>query len=122
MYLIGVKTLHMQNALKKANLCLHLTSWNLPDSQLCLKSKREPSVAKAQNYIWGWGGILHRKTSTGRGETAHTFLMEATIGVGRKHKLGGGDTAVTLLMGEKLGWGHRTTFIHPPDTTILTYP
>ena len=45
------------------------------------------------------------------GDTAHTFLMSGTNGVGtphnieRKHILGGGDTAHTLL-----GWGHRTTF------------
>ena len=30
---------------KKANLWLHLTSWNLPNSQLCLEPKRKPSVA-----------------------------------------------------------------------------
>ena len=45
------------------------------------------------------------------GDTAHTFLMSGTNGVGtphnfeRKHILGGGDTAHTLL-----GWGHGTTF------------
>ena len=44
------------------------------------------------------------------GDTAHTFLMSGTNGVGtphnfeRKHILGGGDTAHTLW-----GWGHRTT-------------
>ena len=32
---------------------LHLASWNLPDSQLFLQSKTEPSVAKAPNYIGG---------------------------------------------------------------------
>ena len=80
---------------------------------------REPSVAKAQNYIWGGGGILHRKILYWEGEHC-TYFLDG--GVGRKHKLGGGDTAVTLLMGEQLGWGHRTTFKHPPHTTILTYP
>ena len=34
-----------------------LTSGNLPDSQLRLESKTEPSVAKARNYIGG--GTLH---------------------------------------------------------------
>ena len=54
----------------------------------------------------GKGTELH-----GGGDTAHTFLMSGTNGVGtphnieRKHILGGGDTAHTLL-----GWGHRTTF------------
>ena len=36
---------------------------NLPDSQLHLESKTEPSVAKAPNYIGRWG------------DSAHTFLM-----------------------------------------------
>ena len=48
--------------------------------------------------------------SVGRGDNAHTLLMEGTIGVGRKHKVGWGDTAHTLFMGEQLGWGHHTTF------------
>ena len=45
------------------------------------------------------------------GDTAHTFLMSETNGVGTPHKierkqiLEGGDTAHTLL-----GWAHRTTF------------
>ena len=44
------------------------------------------------------------------GDTAHTFLMSGTNGVGtphnfeRNHILGGGGTAHTLF-----GWGHRTT-------------
>ena len=71
---------------KKVNLWLHLQSWNLQDSQLCLESKTEPSVAKAQNYMEGGG------------DTAQ-----------KKRILGGGDTAHTLLMGKQLGWGHRTT-------------
>ena len=68
----------------------------MPDFLLCLESKTEPSMAKAQNYRGG--------------DTAHTFLISGTNGVGtphnfeRKHILGGGDTAHTLL-----GWGHRTT-------------
>ena len=53
------------------------TSWNLPDSQLCLESKTEPSVAKALNYIKGGGGHRTEKTYSGRGrgDTAHTLLM-----------------------------------------------
>ena len=53
-------------------------------------------MAKAQNYRGG--------------DTAHTFLMSGTNGVGtphnfeRKHILGGRDTAHTLF-----GLGHRTT-------------
>ena len=39
---------------KKANLELHLASWNLPDSRLHLESKAEPNVAKAQNYMEGY--------------------------------------------------------------------
>ena len=32
---------------------VHVAGWNLPDSQLCLESKTEPNVEKAQNYIGG---------------------------------------------------------------------
>ena len=46
-----------------SRLTNELTSWNLPDSQLHIESKTEPSVAKAPNYI-GRGG-----------DSAHTFLM-----------------------------------------------
>ena len=63
----------------------------------------------------GKGTELHggepTKNCTGRGDTAYTFLMSGTNGVGTPHNierkliLGGGDTAHTLL-----GWGHRTTF------------
>ena len=55
----------------------------MPDFLLCLESKREPSVAKEQNYMGG-------------GDTAHAFLMSVTNGVGtpynieRKHIVGGG--------------------------------
>ena len=42
-----------------ARLPTELTRWNLPDSQLCLKSKTEPCVANAPNYIGG--GTPHRK-------------------------------------------------------------
>ena len=41
------------NSLKKANLWLHLASRNFPNFLLCLESKTEPSVAKAQNYRGG---------------------------------------------------------------------
>ena len=71
---------------KEANLWLHLPSWNLQDSQLCLESKTEPSVTKAQNYMAGGGDIAQKKRT-----------------------LGGRDIAHTLLMGKQLGWGHRTT-------------
>ena len=46
-----------------------------------LESKTELSVAKTENYIWG-RGTSHRKSYTGRGDTAHTFLMGGTNGVG----------------------------------------
>ena len=52
-------------------------------------------MAKAQNY---------------RGDTAHTFLMSGTNGVGtphnfeRKHILGGGDTAQHLQEKLSCGW------------------
>ena len=50
--------LEPSNSVKKANLWLHLASWNLPDFLLCLESKTEPSVAKKQNYM---GRTPHRK-------------------------------------------------------------
>ena len=43
-----------------ARLTTELTSWNFPDSQLCLESKTEPSVVRAPNYIVG-GGPPHGK-------------------------------------------------------------
>ena len=59
-------------------------------------------MATAQNYIGG--GHSTEKMYTGRGDTAHIFLIKGTIRMEKKHILGGGDTAHTLL-----GWGHRTT-------------
>ena len=80
---------------KKRNLWLYLTSQNLPDSQLCLESKTEPSVAK-------WGGHRTENRYTGRGGQ-HTYLFE----VGTLHiPYCSGDTAHALL-----GWGHRTQLI-----------
>ena len=51
--------------------------------------------AKAPNYI--------------EGDTAHTFLIWGTIGLGKTYT-GRGGTAHTLLMGEQLGWGHHTAY------------
>ena len=65
-------------------------------------------MAKEQNYMGG--GHRTEKFVLEGGDTAHTFLMSGTKGVGTPHNierkpiLGGGDTAHTLL-----GWGHRTT-------------
>ena len=59
-------------------------------------------MATAQNYMGG--GHRTEKIYTGRGDTAHIFLIKETIRVEKKYILGGGDTAHTLL-----GWGHRTT-------------
>ena len=78
--------IHLGYHIKKNNLWLHLTSWNLPDSQLCLESKTEPSVAKG-------GGTPHRKQIYWKGGTPHIPYW-------------GGDTAHTLF-----GWGHRTCLI-----------
>ena len=77
---------------KKNNLWLHLTSWNLPDSQLCLESKTDPSVAE-------WGGDTAQKTDILEGgDTAHTLLRWGhctyLIGVGSPYiAYWGGDTA-----------------------------
>ena len=57
------------------------------------------------------GGTPYRKARTERGDTAHTFLMSGTNGVGtphnieRKHILGGGDTAQHLHKKLSCGWG-----------------
>ena len=62
----------------------------MPNSQLDLESKTKLSVTKAQNYMEG--GLPHRKIVNWEGgtpHTTHTFLMERTIWVGRKHRLGG---------------------------------
>ena len=45
-----------------ARLTIELTSWNLPDSQLCLESKTEPSVTKSQNYKTSTGAISSGRT------------------------------------------------------------
>ena len=53
-----------------ARLTTEQTSWNLPDSQLRLKSKTEPSVTKLLNYIWGGHRTTLKETEqsfTGRG-------------------------------------------------------
>ena len=76
-----------------ARLTTELTRWNLPDSQLCLKSKTEQSVAKAQNYIGG------------RGHCTYIFGEQLS---GKKHILGGGDTVHTFLMGRTIGGGGGT--------------
>ena len=59
---------------KQNNLLLHLTIWNLPDSQLCLESKTEPSVAK--------GGGTAQKIDILEGGTPHRTYL---IGVGTPH-------------------------------------
>ena len=61
-----------------ARLTIGLTSWNLPNSQLCLESKTEPSVAN-------WGGHRTKKHKLRGGDTAHTFLIGGTIGVGKTY-------------------------------------
>ena len=72
-------------------------------------SKTEPSVAKAQNYMGG-GHCTEEIKEIGTEETARTFLMEGTIGLGENINWEGGDTAHTLFMREQLRWGHCTTF------------
>ena len=72
------------NTHKKANLWLHIASWNLTDFLVYLESKTEPSAAKAQNYM---GGYHTEKFVLERGDTAHTFLMSGTNGVGTPHNI-----------------------------------
>ena len=59
--------------------------------------------------LHGGGGHHTEKFVLEWGDTAHTFLMSGTNGVGtphnieRKHILGGGDTAHTSLIGGTIG-------------------
>ena len=69
-------------------------------------------MAKAHIYFFLGGGTPYRnsanwevgtphiplKLGDGGGDTAHTFLMGGTIGVGKPHNI------------EKMGGGHRTYF------------
>ena len=55
-------------SVKKANLWLHLATWNLLDFLLCLESKTESSVAKEQNYM---GGDTAQKKLYWKGGTPH---------------------------------------------------
>ena len=64
------------------------------------------SVAKAENYM---GGTPHIKTYTGRGDTAHTFLMGGTIMVGTPHNIESAihcyiNFQVRLTAGWVAGW------------------
>ena len=69
-----------------ARLTTELTSWNLADSQLCLESKTELVWQKHQTTL---GGEIHRteKHIVGGGDTALTFFMGGTIGVGTPHNI-----------------------------------
>ena len=71
---------------KKGNLRLQLASWNLSDFLLCLESKTEPSVAKAQNYIGGWGDTTQHYLYWKRGTGHRTYLLD-------EWNKSGGDTA-----------------------------
>ena len=83
-----------------------LTNWNLPDSQLCLESKTEQSVAKAQTYMGG-----HRREKyvclVGGGAIQHTFLMGKTIWVDKKNLLGG-RVDCTYFVDREINWGGDT--------------
>ena len=57
-----------------AKLTTELTRWGLPGSQLCLYSKKVPSVVTAQNYMGG-----HRTEKT------YTLMMGGSIGFGTPH-------------------------------------
>ena len=107
---------------KKANLWLHLASWNLPDSQLCLESKTKPGLSKAQNYIGV--GTPHRKNVCWKeGGTAYTVLMRGTIGVGTPHNIE--RQAWTKLPNIGYMLSNQVTTIFrwlTPDTSMLDTP
>ena len=82
----------------------------LAEFSTLLISKTESSVAKEQNYMGG--------------DTAHTFLMSGTNGMGtpqnieRKHILGGGTPHILFIGGNNwngniqiLGGGHHTYLV-----------
>ena len=68
-------------------LTTELISWNLPDSQLHLESKRELSVAKHRTT---WGDTTQIKHKLGGGDTTHTFFIGETMGWGKKYCCRGG--------------------------------
>ena len=87
---------------------------NLPDSQLCFKSKTGPSVAKGQKYI--------EKSYTCRGGHRTYFLDGGTIGVGKNISWVGGTPHI-LFDGANnwVGTPHnieRTR--HPSNSSFLT--
>ena len=94
---------------KKNNLWLLHTQLKLARLSTLLRIQDRDKCGKGTELHGG--GDTAQKNLYWKGDTAHTFLMSGTNGMGtphnieRKHILGGGDTAHTLL-----GWGHRTTF------------
>ena len=63
-----------------AKLITELTGWNLPDSQLHLESNRGKSTELQRHRTTGRGGdTAQKKMYTGRGDTAHTFLIVLEI-------------------------------------------
>ena len=50
---------------------LYLASWNLPDSQFCLKSKTEPKCSRHRTKLER--DTAQKKCIPGGGDTAHTF-------------------------------------------------
>ena len=51
---------------------LHLSSWNLPDSQFCSKSKTELKCSRHRTKL-GEGDSAQKKCIPGGGDTAHIF-------------------------------------------------
>ena len=69
-----------------------------------LESKTEVSVTKAQNYTYTGRGRHHTgKHSPGGGDTAHTFLMGVTNGVGKKIYCEGGHHTYFVEWGNNGG-------------------
>ena len=75
---------------------------------------RKITVLQRHRTTFRGGGTPHRKTNTGIGDIAQTFLMRGTNGWGKIYP------AHTLLRGGQLGWGHRTTLKDQTHPLVLT--
>ena len=68
---------------------LDLASWNLPNFFLLRIDDRakcdEWGGHRTENMYFGRGGHRTEKSILEGGDTAHTFLMRGTIGVGTPH-------------------------------------
>ena len=108
------------NTPKNTNLWPQLAGCNLPDSQLHWESKTEPSLVKAQHYIWGEGGeggAPHRKNvSTVR--EGHSTYLHTTLWLHLASwnllRIQAGAECCNMVLRQKEGW-RQGSFLRPND-------